>query len=166
MPRTPWTATLVILLIGCKSDAPAPEAKPAPVAPLTRSTAPSPEPALPPAPAQSAPAQAPAKTEPAGSNTELETRGLAVMQRMADMFAADAKDCDKLAIDLKAFAAENKPLIAQLYAHENRQTPEERAAFTRRNAVAQAAIGQKIQAALTACAANPGVLAAMKEFPE
>lgn len=166
--RMPWTATLVVLLIAaCKtSDAPATEAK---ATPPTRSIAPTPEPALPapppPAAAASGAKPEPARTEPAGSNTELETKGLAVMQRMADLFAADARDCDKLGADLKAFVAENKPLIGDLLKHEDKQNAEQRAAFTRRNAVAQAAIAQKMQAALTACASNAAVLAAMKEFP-
>jgi hypothetical protein len=168
--RMPWTATLVVLLIAaCKtSDGPATEAKATP-APPTRSIAPTPQPVLPapppPAPAAPGARPEPAKAEPAGSNTELETKGLAVMQRMADLFAADAKDCDKLGADLKAFVAENKPLIGDLLKHEDRQSAEQRAAFTRRNAVAQAAIAQKMQAALTACASNTAVLAAMKEFP-
>jgi hypothetical protein len=169
--RMPWTATLVVLLIAaCKtSEAPATEAKATP-APPTRSIAPTPQPVLPapppPAPARPEPAKTePAKTEPVGSNTELETNGLAVMQRMADLFAADAKDCDKLGADLKAFVADNKPLIGDLLKHEDHQSAEQRAAFTRRNAVAQAAIAQKMQAALTACASNTAVLAAMKEFP-
>jgi hypothetical protein len=167
--RMPWTATLVVLLIAaCKtSDAPATEAKATP--PTTRSIAPTPQPVLPapPPPAATASGARPesAKTEPVGSNTELETKGLAVMQRMADLFAADAKDCDKLGADLKAFVAENKPLIGDLLKHEGHQNAEQRAAFTRRNAVAQAAIAQKMQAALTACASNAAVLSAMKEFP-
>ena len=158
--RMPWTATLVVLLIAaCKTDAPATEAKATPTPP-TRSIAPTTQPVLPaPPPPAAAPARPePAKTEPVGSNTELETKGLAVMQRMADLFAADAKDCDRLGTDLKAFVAENKPLIGELLKHEDHQNAEQRAAFTRRNAVAQAAIAQKMQAALTACASNAAVL--------
>ena len=165
MSRT-RTATLVILLIaGCKThDAPAPEARAAPAALPTRSIAPAQQPNLPaPAPPPAPAPAAPAKTEPTGSNTELGPRARGV--NAADLFAADAKDCGKLGADLKAFVAENKPLIAELVTHEDHQGAEQRAAFTRRNAVAQAAIAQKMQAALTACASNAGVLAAMKEFP-
>ena len=165
MSRTFLAATLVAALAGCKTsartDGPAPEAASKPVAAVK----PAAQPALPaaPEPAAAAPAAPAAPAE--GSNTELETKGLAAMQRMADMFAADARDCDKLATDLKVFIAENKPLIAQLVELEDHQTDAARAAFTRRNAQTQAAIGLKMQQALTACASNPGVLAAMKEFP-
>ena len=121
MSRTFLAATLVAALACCKTsartDSPAPEAASKPVA----AAKPAAQPALPTA-TEPAPAPAPAPPEPAaGSNTELETRGLAAMQRMADMFAADARDCDRLASDLKAFIADNKPLIAQLVELEDHQ---------------------------------------------
>lgn len=166
MPRWLWTATLLAALASsCKTRDPrAHEARPASAAPAPARAAASVAPRQPALP-QAAATDEPSRTEAAATNTELETQGLAAMQRMADMFAADARDCDKLAIDLKAFIADNRPLITQLIAYEESQNADQRAAFTRRNAAAQAAIGHKMQAALTSCASNPAVLAAMKDFP-
>ena len=166
MSRTFLAAMLVAVLASCKTSdktgKPAPGIAPPPVATASKPAA---QPALPAAPEPAAPATPPPAVPAAGSNTELETKGLAAMQRMADLFAADARDCDRLAADLKAFIADNKPLIAQLITLEDHQSDAQRAAFTRRNAATQAAIGLKMQSALTSCASNPGVLAAMKEFP-
>jgi hypothetical protein len=163
MSRTFLAAMLVAALACCKTsktDSPAPE----PARSVAVAT-PAAQPALPAATEPAAPPAAAPAEPTAGSNTELETKGIATMQRMADMFAADARDCERLATDLKAFIAENKPLIAQLVELEDHQSDAARAAFTRRNAQTQAQIGLKMQQALTTCASNPGVLAAMKEFP-
>jgi hypothetical protein len=147
------TVSAVMMIAACKTDKPA---TPAPAAPAASVT-----------PAASAkpvdPAAKPAA--PAATNSELETRGIAMMQHLADVFAADGKDCDKLAADIKAFVADNKPLLTQLAALDQQQNDAQRDAFSARNAEVQAAVAAKMQGAMTACGANPGVLAAMKEFP-
>jgi hypothetical protein len=141
-----------MLLTACKTEKsePRPEAAKA-AKPVARPAAPE-VPAIKPA-------------APAATNTELETKGIAMMQRMADMFAADARDCDKLAADLRTFIASNKALLAQLADADQQQSDEQRESFSARNGDVQAAVAAKMQGAMTACAANPGVLAAMKEFP-
>ena len=168
MPRMFRTATLVALaaFAACKSSEKSAVAPAKPVE-SARSGGPG-APALP-DPAAASPGSAAGSAAPAApvaaANTELEDRGIAAMQKMADMFVADAKDCDKLGADLKAFIAENKALIGQLAELEDHQTDDQRAAFAKRNGAAQAAIGQKMQGALAACASSPAVLAAMKDFP-
>lgn len=167
MSRTFLAATLAaVLASACKTSdrraAPPPPPAPRPAAPSSRPGAP---PELPAAPEPAPPPVAAAAEPAAGSNSELEARGLAAMQKMAELFAADARDCDRLARDLKVFIADNRPLIAELVTFEDHQSDAQRAAFTRRNAATQAAIGLKMQSALSSCAANPAVLAAMKEFP-
>jgi hypothetical protein len=107
-------------------------------------------------------AAAPAAT---GTNSELETKGLAMMERMADMFAADAKDCDKLATDIKGFIAQNKELLGKLMANEKTQSDQQKSAFEARNKAAQESMMQKMTPAMTACRDNKNVEAAMKEFP-
>ena len=145
------SAALTVTAAACKTDKPA-QSKPAASAEASK----------PAAKPSAVPELAAGK---ATSNSELETKGIAMMQRLADVFAADAKDCDKLAADIKAFVAENKPLLAQLAAMDQQQSDEQREAFTARNAEAQAAVAAKMQGAMTACASNPSVLAAMKDFP-
>jgi hypothetical protein len=107
----------------------------------------------------------PVAASASGTNSELETKGVAMMQRMADMFAADAKDCEKLATDVKGFIAQNKELLGQLMAMEKKQSEQERTAFEARNKAAQDTMMQKMTPAMNACRDNKSLEAAMKEFP-
>jgi hypothetical protein len=108
---------------------------------------------------------APATPAATGTNSELENRAVAMMQQMADMFAADAKDCEKLATDVKGFLAKNKELLGQVMAMEKKQTEQERTAFEARNKAAQDSMMQKMTPAMNACRDNKSLEAAMKEFP-
>lgn len=99
---------------------------------------------------------------PAGGNTELEAKGIAMMKRMADMFAADAQDCEKMANDIKAFTLQNKDLLKQLNTMEKNQTEQEKKAFEVRNKSVQDELLQKVTPAMTACEENKNVEAAMK----
>jgi hypothetical protein len=110
----------------------------------------------------------PAATTPAttvAGNSELENKGIAMMQRMGDMFAADATDCEKLAVDIKAFIVQHRELLAQLTELERSQSDQEKLAFEARNKPVQDAVAAKIDPALAACGDNPNVQAAMKDFP-
>lgn len=102
---------------------------------------------------------------PTGTNSALETRGIAMMEKMADMFAADGKDCDKLAADIKGFIAQNKALLSELTTMEKQQSPQQREAFAARNKAVEQSVMQKMTPAMTACRDNKSVEAAMKEFP-
>jgi hypothetical protein len=161
-----WIATVsaTLLVAACKtSDRPAgssPSAKaPDPVAKPASAAPRSADPAMPADPAARS-AAAPRAIDP-----DLEVKGIAMMQRLADVFVADAKDCDKLAADIKAFVAQNRPLLSQLAAMEQQETDQQRDDFSRRNREVEVAIAQKMQSGMALCAANPAVLAAMKEFP-
>jgi hypothetical protein len=107
----------------------------------------------------------PAKPAAAGQNTEVENKGIAMMQQMGDLFAANAKDCDKLADGIKAFIAQNRPLLDQLAALEKAQSDAEKKAFEARNMSTQEEVMKKMESAVKACGENPKVQAAMKEFP-
>jgi hypothetical protein len=87
------------------------------------------------------------------------------MQQMGDLFAANAKDCDKLADGIKAFIAQNKPLLDQLATLEKGQSEAEKKAFEARNMGTQEEVMKKMETAVKACGENPKVQAAMKEFP-
>ena len=107
----------------------------------------------------------PAKPATGGQNAELENKGIAMMQQMGDLFAANTKDCDKLADGIKTFVAQNKPLLEQLAALEKAQSDTEKKAFEARNMGAQEQVMKKMDPAVKACGENPKVQAAMKEFP-
>lgn len=150
-------AALSALALACKTEKrvePAEAiARATPAAPAAR------PPELPPQPA------APAAEAVHPVDPELEARGHAVMDKLADVFVADAADCDKLATDLKAFAAQNHAVLAQLASAQAQASYQERMTYSRRNAAASAAIATKMQSAMTACAAHPSVLAALQAFP-
>lgn len=119
-----------------------------------------------PEPAKPAAPPAPALTAAAvPGNSELENKGVAMMQRLADTFAADAADCDKLAVDIKAFVVQNRELLGQLTELENSQSDQEKQAFEQRNKATQDSIVAKMEPAMNKCHDNPQVQAALKEFP-
>jgi hypothetical protein len=164
MPRALWTATLLALtvLAGCKT-------RPADPPPAARSTEPArtaaPAPALPdsprPADPPAAPPAPPAAAQPPAAGAEAEARSIATMQQLADTLAADIKDCEKLAVDLKAFIADHRPLLRQLIAAA--EQPAGRAAAA--NHAAASAAARTLQSAMTVCAGTSSVAAAMKELP-
>jgi hypothetical protein len=145
-----------------KSDAPAAnkteETKPADPAKA--------DPAKPAEPAKADPAK-PADPAPAagGANTDLENKGIAMMQKLGDVFATNASNCDKLATDLKAFLADNKALIKEMTELEKKQTEAEKTAFEARNKKVQEEVQAKMEPAAKACADNKNVQEAMREFP-
>jgi hypothetical protein len=116
-------------------------------------------------PAPAKPAQPAAPATAVAGNTELENKGIAMMQRMGDMFAADAEDCEKLAVDIKAFIVEHRELLSQLTQLEHAQSDQEKLAFEQRNKPVQEAVMAKMEPVMNKCGANPNVQAAMKDFP-
>jgi hypothetical protein len=156
MSRTFRTAMLlaVTLLAGCKAK----QADPPPAARPTEAArrAPGAAPALPDPQAPGSSAAAPA------TPAEAQARNLAAMQRLADTLAADAQDCEKLAVDLKAFIAENRPVLGQLMAAANRPTDD---APSGASHAAAATAARKLQTAMSTCAATSSVAAAMKDLP-
>jgi hypothetical protein len=155
----PTTLLILALLAGCKTKQADPPAAAKPIE-VARS-APGVAPALPDpqAPSTSAPA---APAAPPATPAEAQARNIAAMQHLADTLAGDAQDCEKLAVDLKAFIAENRAVLAQLMAAANRPTDDAPSGASHAAAVAAA---RKLQTAMTTCAATTSVAAAMKDLP-
>ena len=156
MSHTFYTAMLlaVTLLAGCKTQQADPPSAGSPAG--TARSAPGPAPALPaPSPSTSA---APATT--LGTPAETHARNMAAIQQLSNTLTADATDCERLAVDLKGFIAENRPLVAMLAAAANwpsddRQTGSDQATV--------AAVARNLHAAVVTCASTPSVAAAMKD---
>src|SRR5262249_37351955 len=110
----------------------------------------------PPPPTPAASAAAPA------TPTEAQARNIAAMQHLADTLAGDAQDCEKLAVDLKAFIAGNRAVLAQLMAAANRPADDAPTGATR---AAAADAARQLQTAMATCAATSSVAAAMKDLP-
>jgi hypothetical protein len=171
MLRTLHIALFSALLMAaaCKKDDKPAETKPAetttavePAKPTDPAVAPA-DPAKPADPVAK-PAE-PAVPASAGKNNELETKGIAMMHQMGDMFAANAKDCEKLAAGIKTFIVQNRPLLEQLAQLEKTQSDAEKKAFAERNLGAQEEVMKKMTPGIDACGENASVMAAMKEFP-
>lgn len=151
----PITLLILALLAGCKTK----QTDPPPAAKPTEAvrSAPGAAPALPDPPASpAAPAAAPA------APADTQARNIAAMQHLADTLAGDTQDCEKLAVDLKAFIADNRAVLAQLIAAANRPTD---AAPSGASHAAAAAVARKLQTAMAACATTASVAAAMKDLP-
>jgi len=100
-----------------------------------------------------------------GVNNETETKFIALMDRMTDMFTADAANCDKLAADLKKFTADNKPFMDQIVIYEKSQSEAQKHAFEVRNKAHSEAGSAKIMPVMQACATNPALQAVLKDMP-
>lgn len=162
MLRTLCIATLsAVTLSACKTEKRV-EPTPSPVAGPAAAHSDRPPELARPEPSPPAPAAGPAAPR---FDPELEAKGHAMMNKLADLFVADAADCEKLAADVKAFAAENKALLSQLATAQGQKSYEDRLAYSKRNAAVQAAAATRMQAAMTACAGHPSLLAAMQDFP-
>jgi hypothetical protein len=112
-----------------------------------------------------APGAANAPKPATAANPALEARSIELLQQMADIFAANARNCDKLAIDLQAFITENRPTLVQVSAMMKQQSAPDQRAFQIRFKAAQEAIGTKMHPGLVACSQNTGVQAALRDFP-
>lgn len=158
MSRTFRTAMLLAatLLAGCKTRPADPPAAARPAE--ARRSAPGAAPALP----DPQPPSAPASATPGQAQDQAQARNIAALQHLADTLADDGKDCEKLAVDLKAFIAGNRTLLAELMTAANRPTDDLPSGA---NHTAAAAAARKLQTAMAMCAATSSVAAAMKDLP-
>jgi hypothetical protein len=159
MPRTFRIVlfSVAMMVVACKTDKPA-GTKPdeaTKVVDKPRERATPAEPAMP----KPEPASDPAAT---GSNTELQNKGLAMMQRMSDLFATHGSDCEKLAAEIKTLVTENRQLAVELQEAEIRQTHEERAAFAARNQAVRDAAMAKMAPIAKTCRDNKNFLSALE----
>jgi hypothetical protein len=158
MPRTLRIVLFaaVTMAVACKTDKPATKAAETKKDPAKPTEGTKPSPALPTDPADPA----------AGKNTPLQDKQMEMLGRMADVFVANAKDCDKLAAEIRKVRVEHKELLAQINDAEIKQSPEERAAAMDRNKAATEAATAKMQPVVTACANNQTFLAALRDTPQ
>jgi hypothetical protein len=171
-----WLA--VVMVIACKKpDKPA-EKKPDEAAKVADPA----KPGEPPAPAPADPAAAPADpgaraaaAEPAkpsapaatgdlGTNTPLQAKGVVMMEKMSDLFAEHADDCDKLAMELRSMISSNKDLMVELRTMEAGMTGKDREAYEARNKSVQEDVFEKMGPAMQRC--GDKVLAAMRDIPK
>ncbi|MBX3156855.1 MAG: hypothetical protein KF773_12850 [Deltaproteobacteria bacterium] len=103
---------------------------------------------------------------PAGADgdSELQTRGLALIVKMGDMVAGHTGDCPSLGKKLSAFMTEHKPLLDELNADEASQSPEAKKAFEDRHKAELEAFLGKVETNIKKCQGDPDVAAALSAF--
>jgi hypothetical protein len=183
MPRTFLLVLLVLLgtaIAGCKCNKPAakkvdeakavePDRAGAATATETAAAPAAPaDPARPGDPAKPAdPASrddsAPDDPAATGTNTEAQNKGLAMMQRMSDLFVANAGDCSKLAAEIRNLVANNKELLAQQRADDLKLTGAQRTAYETRNRAVIDAATTKMLPVVKACRDNAEFMAVMRD---
>lgn len=93
-------------------------------------------------------------------NTALEVSALDLLDKLAVVVAADAKNCGKLATDLERFNADHRDIIGKAHELEHARTPAQRQLFVARNKARTDATTAKMKPAMDACSKDPKVQAA------
>ena len=142
-------------------------AKPAETKPATPdqakpadTTAPAAAPAAP-----AAPAAAPAAAGPVTSADDYQTRGTALLDKMTAIFAADGKDCAKIAADVSKYVDDNKGEIDAVTAYEKAH-PADKKAWDQKNKAKTDDFMAKAGPSMEACKDNKALQDAMAKLPE
>jgi len=118
-----------------------------------------------PAAGTAAPAPAAEKKEEAKPTEDMEEKSLALMEKMSAIFSNNASDCDKMGTELDAFIKENSENFRKLKDYGEKQTPEQKKAFTEKNKGKMEATMKKMEVGMKACMTNQKVMEAMKSMP-
>ncbi|HLU68500.1 MAG TPA: hypothetical protein VKZ63_19580 [Kofleriaceae bacterium] len=97
----------------------------------------------------------------AAADPELEERGVAFMVKMADIMDANKADCDKMAAELNRFLDSQKGLMAEMKAYGEKQTPEQKKAFSDKYKSETDAVMAKMTPAIEACQDSKALQEAM-----
>jgi hypothetical protein len=117
-------------------------------------------------PAETKPAETkPAETKPVEAAAGDEAKFVATMENLGKTVADAGKDCDKLAANIKKFAAENKGTLEAMKKWEAGQTPEQKKALDEKYKPQMDAMMKNMMGGMEACAENKAVEAAFKELP-
>lgn len=143
-------ASLAVLAFAC--DAPA-------------TTTGSAAPAATTAAAASKPAETTKPEAPAAPKEFTEEDGFVLIEKMADIFANNTADCDKMASELDKFMADNAEPFKKLKALDDKQTPEQKKAFDAKYKDRNVAMMKKMEPAVGKCAANAKLQEVMKKLP-
>jgi len=88
-----------------------------------------------------------------------------LMVNFGKVFAADAKDCGKLATDIKKYVADNRATFEEMKARDGKMTPEQKKAEDEKFKPQMEQFMKDMQPAMENCKTNKDVEAAMKDVP-
>ena len=114
--------------------------------------------------AETKPGEAPKPAEGAPGGDDAQ-KYVDLMVNFGKIFAADGKDCAKLATDVKKYAADNKASFEAMKKREDAMTPEQRKAEDEKYKPQMDQFMKDMQPAMEACKDNKDVEAAMKDVP-
>ena len=116
-------------------------------------------------PAAAPAATAPAAAGPVTSADDYQTRGTALLDKMTAIFAADGKDCAKIAADVSKYVDDNKAEIDAVTAYEKAH-PADKKAWDEKNKAKTDDFMAKAGPAMDACKDNKALQDAMAKLPE
>jgi hypothetical protein len=94
------------------------------------------------------------------SDADYEAKAMGAMDKMTAIFAADGKDCDKLAADMTKFGAENKALMVSSKAYE-KEHPDAKKALDEKMKPKMEGMMGAMGPAMEACKDHKGLADAM-----
>lgn len=98
------------------------------------------------------------------SDTDYETHATDLTNKLLAIFAADGKDCDKLAADLTKFGDDNRKLFESLKAYEQAH-PDAEKKFDEKMKPREKEMEEKIGPSFEACKDHEGMKKAMQNMP-
>jgi hypothetical protein len=106
-----------------------------------------------------------AEAKPAAASGSIEDQLLAMMDKMSDIFSSNAGNCDKMAAEIEAFIKDNGDTFKKIKEFGDKQTPEEKKAFTEKHRDKIEATMKKMEPGIKSCVTNQKVQDAMKTMP-
>jgi hypothetical protein len=114
---------------------------------------------------KTAPAAAPAGDGPTVANAQqYEALGMDMTNKLLAIFAADGKDCDKLAADMTKFGEENRKTFEAIKNFE-KANPDAEKAFDEKMKPREKEFEEKLSPAFDACQNHEGMKKAMQSLP-
>lgn len=95
---------------------------------------------------------------------QYETLGVDMTNKLLAIFAADGKDCDKLAADLTKFGEDNRKVFDSIKAFE-KEHPDAEKAFNEKMKGREKEFEEKVGPAFEACQNHEGMKKAMQNMP-
>lgn len=109
-----------------------------------------------------------AKPKPEGATaaelSTFETKSLAMLDKIVDIFTKDGNDCEKLATDLQAYVAQNKPTFQEIKDLALKQSAAQKKELASKVMDRSLGLVTKMALATQACGKSPAVIEALKKI--
>jgi hypothetical protein len=89
---------------------------------------------------------------------------MVLLEKLGDLLSADKSDCDKMAVDLNRYVADNKERLSAIKAWSKGLGPEQKKALEEKYKARTETAVKKIHAGLNSCAKSKSVQDALKRL--